>query len=74
MSQTSPAPPDLNSILTQVKTLETERAKLEAERESLLKVVEDQHAKNDKLSESKRQEMGNALNTVIMKMIQVHSF
>lgn len=71
MSQTSLAPPDLNSILTQVKTLESERAKLEAERESLLKVVEDQRAKNDKLSESKRAEMGNALNTVIMKMIQV---
>lgn len=61
---------DLSSILSQVKGLEDEKAKLiqmlEMERERL----KETQAKADKMSESKRQEMQQALDTVIMNWLQ----
>jgi hypothetical protein len=61
---------DLSSILTQVKGLEEEKAKLmqllEAERERL----KEEQAKTIKLSEGKRTEMRQALDTVIMNWLQ----
>ncbi len=61
---------DLSSILTQVKGLEEEKAKLlqllEAERERL----KEEQAKTIKLSEGKRAEMRQALDTVIMNWLQ----
>ena len=61
---------DLSSILSQVKGLEEEKTKLmqmlEAERERL----KEAQAKADKMSESKRIEMQQALDTVIMKWLE----
>lgn len=61
---------DLSSILSQVKGLEDEKAKLlqllEAERERL----KEEQAKTIKLSEGKRAEMRQALDTVIMNWLQ----
>ena len=61
---------DLSSILSQVKGLEDEKAKLvqmlEAERERL----KEAQAKAEKMSESKRVEMQQALDTVIMKWLE----
>jgi ATP-dependent exoDNAse (exonuclease V) beta subunit len=63
-------PPDLSSILSQVKGLEEEKAKLlqllETERERL----KEAQAKADKMSESKRVEMQQALDNVIMKWLE----
>lgn len=62
--------PDLSSILSQVKGLEEEKAKLlqalEAERERL----KEAQARADKMSESKRVEMQQALDNVIMKWLE----
>jgi len=62
--------PDLSSILSQVKGLEEEKAKLlhllETERERL----KEAQARTDKLSESKRVEMQQALDNVIMKWLE----
>jgi hypothetical protein len=62
--------PDLSSILSQVKGLEEEKAKLvqllEAERVRL----KEAQAKADKMSESKRVEMQQALDNVIMKWLE----
>lgn len=61
---------DLSSILAQVKGLEEEKAKLqqmlEAERERL----KEAQARNEKMSESKRVEMQQALDNVIMKWLE----
>jgi hypothetical protein len=61
---------DLSSILAQVKGLEEEKMKLvqmlETERERL----KETQAKADKMSESKRIEMQQALDTVIMNWLQ----
>ena len=61
---------DLTSILSQVKGLEEEKAKLlqalEAERERL----KEAQARADKMSESKRIEMQQALDNVIMKWLE----
>jgi hypothetical protein len=61
---------DLSSILSQVKGLEEEKTKLmqmlETERERL----KEAQAKAEKMSESKRQEMQQALDTVIMNWLQ----
>lgn len=66
----SSTPQDLSSILTQVKGLEEEKAKLlhmlETERERL----KEEQAKTVKLSEGKRAEMRQALDTVIMNWLQ----
>jgi hypothetical protein len=69
-STTTGTQQDLSSILTQVKGLEEEKAKLmqllEAERERL----KEEQAKTIKLSEGKRAEMRQALDTVIMNWLQ----
>lgn len=69
MSST-PQSVDLSSILSQVKGLEEEKAKLaqllEAERERL----KEAQAKAEKMSESKRVEMQQALDNVIMKWLE----
>jgi hypothetical protein len=61
---------DLSSILTQVKGLEEEKAKLlqllETERERL----KEAQAKSQRMSEGKRTEMKQALDTVIMTWLQ----
>ncbi len=61
---------DLSSILNQVKGLEEEKARLmqllESERERLKEV----QAKADKMSEGKRNEMRQALETVITNWLQ----
>jgi hypothetical protein len=61
---------DLTSILSQVKGLEEEKARLmhllETERERL----KEEQAKTIKLSEGKRNEMRQALDTVIMNWLQ----
>jgi uncharacterized protein (UPF0335 family) len=60
---------DLTSILSQVKGLEEEKARLmhllETERERL----KEEQAKTIKLSEGKRNEMRQALDTVIMNWL-----
>ena len=69
-STTNGTQQDLSSILTQVKGLEEEKAKLmqmlEAERERL----KEEQAKTIQLSEGKRAEMRQALDTVIMNWLQ----
>jgi hypothetical protein len=70
MTSTQAAQPDLTSILTQVRGLEEEKAKLlqllETERERL----KEAQAKAEKMSEGKRSEMKQALDTVIMNWLQ----
>jgi hypothetical protein len=70
MTSSSSTTQDLSSILSQVKGLEEEKAKLmqllEAERER----VREAQAKADRMSESKRVEMQRALDTVIMKWLE----
>jgi hypothetical protein len=65
-----PSPQDLSSILSQVKGLEDEKSKLmqllETERERL----KEAQAKAEKMSEGKRNEMKQALDTVIMNWLQ----
>jgi hypothetical protein len=65
-----PSAQDLSSILAQVKGLEEEKAKLmhllETERERL----KEAQAKAEKMSEGKRTEMRQALDTVIMNWLQ----
>ncbi len=65
-----PSTQDLSSILSQVKGLEEEKTKLlqmlEAERERL----KEAQAKAEKMSEGKRNEMKQALDTVIMNWLQ----
>lgn len=67
---TTSSQPDLSSILSQVKGLEEEKSKLqqmlEAERERL----KEAQARADKMSESKRIEMQQALDNVIMKWLE----
>lgn len=62
--------PDLSSILTQVKGLEEEKTRLiqllESERERLKEV----QAKAEKMSEGKRNEMRQSLETVITNWLQ----
>jgi hypothetical protein len=64
------SPQDLTSILAQVKGLEEEKAKLlqmlETERERL----KESQAKTDKMSEGKRTEMRQSLETVITNWLQ----
>lgn len=64
------APQDLTSILAQVKGLEEEKAKLlqmlDTERERL----KESQAKTDKMSEGKRNEMRQSLETVITNWLQ----
>ena len=70
MTNLAPNTQDLSSILSQVKGLEEEKSKLlqmlEAERERL----KEAQAKADKMSESKRVEMQQALDNVIMKWLE----
>ena len=70
MTNSAPNTQDLSSILSQVKGLEEEKGKLlqmlELERERL----KEAQAKSDKLSESKRVEMQQALDNVIMKWLE----
>lgn len=65
-----PSSQDLSSILSQVRGLEEEKARLmqllETERERLKEV----QARADKMSEGKRNEMRQALETVITKWLQ----
>lgn len=62
MSSTEPPKPELTSILTQVQTLQTDR-------EKLMKELEMAKQKVEKLTEGKRQEMQQSLNTVIAKWL-----
>jgi len=62
------APPDapkveLNSILTQVQSLQTDR-------EKLMKELDNARQKVEKLTEGKRAEMKNSLDTVIAKWLE----
>lgn len=63
MSITEPPKPELTSILTQVQTLQTDREKLMRELDVAKQKVE-------KLTEGKRQEMQQSLNTVIAKWLE----
>jgi alanyl-tRNA synthetase len=54
---------ELTSILTQVQTLQTDR-------EKLMKELENARQKVEKLTEGKRQEMQQSLNTVIAKWLE----
>lgn len=62
-SNAVPPPQDVNSLLTHVQTIESDRARL-------LKELEMAKEKMSKLSEGKRVEMKQALDNVIMKMIK----
>lgn len=70
MTTTAAQQQDLTSILSQVKGLEEEKTRLlqllETERERL----KEEQAKTIKLSEGKRNEMRQALDTVIMNWLQ----
>jgi hypothetical protein len=70
MTSTLASTQDLTSILNQVKGLEEEKTKLlqllETERERL----KEAQAKAEKMSEGKRNEMKQALDTVIMNWLQ----
>jgi hypothetical protein len=70
MTSIMPSTHDLTSILAQVKGLEEEKTKLmqllDTERERL----KEAQAKADKMSEGKRNEMRQALDTVIMTWLQ----
>ena len=61
---------DLSSILSQVKGLEEEKAKLVQLLESERERLKEAQAKADKMSESKRIEMQQALDNVIMKWLE----
>lgn len=61
---------DLSSILAQVKGLEEEKAKLAQLLESERERLKEAQAKADKMSESKRIEMQQALDNVIMKWLE----
>jgi hypothetical protein len=61
---------DLSSILSQVKGLEEEKTKLLQMLESERERLKEAQAKTDKLSESKRVEMQQALDNVIMKWLE----
>jgi len=63
MSASEPPKPELTSILTQVQTLQTDR-------EKLMKELEMAKQKVEKLTEGKRQEMQQSLNTVIAKWLE----
>jgi hypothetical protein len=54
---------ELNSILTQVQSLQTDR-------EKLMKELDNAKQKVEKLTEGKRQEMKNSLDTVIAKWLE----
>lgn len=60
---TEPPKAELTSILTQVQTLQTDR-------EKLMKELENARQKVEKLTEGKRQEMQQSLNTVIAKWLE----
>jgi hypothetical protein len=62
--------PDLSSILSQVKGLEEEKFKLQQMLESERERLKEAQAKADKMSESKRVEMQQALDNVIMKWLE----
>ena len=71
MTSTVPnAQQDLSSILSQVKGLEEEKTKLLQMLESERERLKESQAKTDKLSESKRVEMQQALDNVIMKWLE----
>lgn len=61
---------DLSSILAQVKGLEEEKAKLMQQLETERERLKDAQARNEKMSESKRIEMQQALDNVIMKWLE----
>ena len=61
---------DLSSILSQVKGLEEEKAKLMKLLETERELLKEEQAKTIKLSEGKRAEMRQALDTVIMNWLQ----
>lgn len=61
-SASDPPKPELTSILTQVQTLQTDR-------EKLMKELELAKQKVEKLTEGKRQEMKQSLDTVISKWL-----
>ena len=61
---------DLSSILSQVKGLEDEKTKLMKLLEEERDRVREAQAKADKMSEGKRQEMRQALDTVIMNWLK----
>jgi hypothetical protein len=63
-------PQDLSSILAQVKGLEEEKTKLLRLLEDERKKLSDAQARADKMSEGKRIEMRQALDTVIMNWLQ----
>jgi len=62
--------PDLTSILSQVKGLEEEKAKLMKMLEEEKGRANDAQALADKMSEGKRAEMKQALDTVIMNWLK----
>ena len=61
---------DLSSILSQVRGLEDEKAKLIQLLETERMRLKEQQAKTEKMSEAKRNEMRQALDTVIMTWLQ----
>jgi len=61
---------DLSSILSQVKGLEEEKAKLMKLLDDERERVKEAQAKAEKMSEGKRQEMRQALDTVIMNWLK----
>lgn len=65
-----PSQQDLSSILAQVKGLEEEKSKLMRMLEDERNRLKDVQAKADRMSESKRAEMRQALEGVIMKWLQ----
>jgi hypothetical protein len=69
-SGTSASTPDISSILSQVKGLEEEKAKLLQLIEEERKKAKDAVLRAEKMSEGKRLEMEQALNTVIQKWLQ----
>lgn len=65
-----PSQQDLTSILSQVKGLEDEKAKLIQLLETERLRLKESQAKTEKMSEAKRNEMRQALDTVIMTWLQ----
>lgn len=70
MSATNSSTQDLTSILAQVKGLEEEKTRLMQMLDSERERLKEEQAKTIKLSEGKRVEMRQALDTVIMTWLQ----
>jgi hypothetical protein len=70
LNSSIPSQQDLSSILSQVKGLEDEKAKLIQLLETERLRLKEAQAKTEKMSEAKRNEMRQALDTVIMTWLQ----